>query len=97
MLPLLQGWTVGLDAVTVCIIDGFLRVVLESWYAIVPTLVILGDPILGKDLPGLNGLKRIWRSGQSRVAKFWNGIGWGHGTPEERADTGRNNEGFSAE
>ena len=31
MLPLLQGWTVGMDAVTVCIIDGVFRLVLESW------------------------------------------------------------------
>lgn len=31
MLPLLQGWTVGMDAVTVCIVDGIFRLVLESW------------------------------------------------------------------
>ena len=31
MLPLLQGWTVGLDAITVCIVDGVFRLILEAW------------------------------------------------------------------
>ena len=52
MLPLLQGWTVGIDAVTVCIVDGIFRLILESWYIVVPATIICGDPVLGKNLPG---------------------------------------------
>ena len=52
MLPLIQGWNVGSEAITVCIVDGIFRLFLEGWYAITPFIVIFGDPVLRKDLPG---------------------------------------------
>lgn len=52
MLPLIQGWNVGSEAITVCIVDGVFRLFLEGWYAITPFIVIFGDPVLRKDLPG---------------------------------------------
>ena len=59
MLPLIQGWNVGSEAITVCVIDGIFRLFLEGWYAITPFIVILGDPVLRKDLPGGDYLVRL--------------------------------------
>ena len=59
MLPLIQGWNVGSEAITVCVIDGIFRLFLEGWYAITPFIVILGDPVLRKDLPGGDYLVRV--------------------------------------
>ena len=52
MLPLIQAWNVGSEAITVCVIDGIFRLFLEGWYAITPFIVIFGDPVLRKDIPG---------------------------------------------
>ena len=52
MLPLIQAWNVGSEAITVCLIDGIFRLFLEGWYAITPFIVIFGDPVLRKDIPG---------------------------------------------
>ena len=52
MLPLIQARNVGSEAITVCVIDGIFRLFLEGWYAITPFIVIFGDPVLRKDLPG---------------------------------------------
>ena len=67
MLPLIQGWNVGSEAITVCIVDGVFRLFLEGWYAITPFIVIFGDPVLRKDLPGgdyvlllFNGVKSLF-------------------------------------
>jgi len=53
MLPVLRGWTVGMDAVTVCIVDGVFRLLLESWYMVAAAVAVVGDAQLRQDIPGL--------------------------------------------
>lgn len=62
MLPLIQGWNVGSEAITVCVIDGVFRLFLEGWYAITPFIVIFGDHELRKNLPGGDYLFQVIRA-----------------------------------
>ncbi len=54
MLPMLQGWSVGVDTVSVCIMDGLFRAFLETWFLLIPLTLILGDPSLVEMSPWLS-------------------------------------------
>ncbi len=75
MLPLMQGWKVGLDAVNICIVDGVFRLKHDFWYALVPFIIICGDDSLGKGFPGAkfaaaitDELRRVVRTAVTRAS-----------------------------
>lgn len=55
--------TADFSAITVCIIDGVYRLILESWYIIVPVVAIFADHELGQRLGLMDCISNIRNRG----------------------------------